>query len=222
MEARYFIAGINIIVISLILFMVGYINGIELLMAVSSSNAILGLILTTIGLSYSIPSVKYLVRTVDTYSLLIAKILEDLGIVNPVITLCVSDREYIVYHKGEIYCKDINPGIGLSGKNPYLAIDVSRIAPAITYKSESIREALVNTIVNELSIGSRVLVTRSKEKIAIEITGIDRESIEVLSRPCNALHLIVPIVLYRVTGKTVSIVNEVVRGDRYSIEAVLK
>ncbi len=65
-------------------------------------------------------------------------------------------------------------------------------------------------------------MTRSKEKIAIEITGIDRESIEVLSRPCNALHLIVPIVLYRVTGKTVSIVNEVVRGDRYSIEAVLK
>ncbi len=222
MEPRYFIAGINIVLISSILFILGLTYNMDLLKAVSASNIILGIILVTIGLSYHIPSLKYLIALLDTYTSSITKTLEDMNILNPLITLCSGDKELLVYHTGEIVCNEIMPGIGLASNKPYVSIDVSPISNVIEFKGGSLKEMLYNVLIGDLALGSRLNVQVSDNKVVIEILELEKDLVGLVSKSSNIVHMVILPLIYRVYGRTPTIINEYVRSNRYYVEVLLE
>ncbi len=221
MEYRYVISGSNILLVSIFLFITGYIFGEKILVGLSSSFLILGIIFLSIGLTYTEPLKNFYNLSRKLYVRLTNRIIEDLGLLTGmVIYACRSNEQsYIVYSKDIIKCENIFEGIGISENKPYVAFSLKLDDDEYTYiKSLELKQLIEQVFIHRYGLASTVNIRINKDSISIEFISVNNEIIEYLKQPSNIIHGLIPLYIMLNTDKDTYVVNEDIVGNNYVIK----
>jgi len=195
-DYRYVVIGLNILAISAGFVIISILQNLEVLLGISFSIMILGVIILSIGLTYVEPLDKLYRASYRIISLLFTKILEDSDLLyGGVLRTCLNDKNLLVLgHKG-VSCKDAYPGIGVVGGKVFVAIPLSMLIKSypLLEGSENIideytlESVIKEKIVHEYSICRDVKVERKNDVVKITYYGLRKEVIDLVKKPVNPL-----------------------------------
>jgi hypothetical protein len=221
LEYRYVISGSNILLVSILLFVIGYIFGDKILIGLSSSFMIIGIIFLSIGLTYAEPLKNFYSLSKKLYARLTNRIIEDLGLLTGMtIYACRSnDQSYIVYSKDIIKCENILEGIGISESKPYIAILFKLDDNEYAYiKSLELKQLIEQVFIYRYGLASTVNTRVNKDSIDIEFISVNNEIIEYLKQPGNIIHGLIPLYIMLNTDKNTYVIDEDIVGNNYIIK----
>ena len=225
MEYRYLLAGINISLVSIVFIVFGIFSGNSIVLGVSLSMLILGILLTTIGLTY-VPPLHDLLKTYSNDLTVFAnKLLEDSGLVSShEIRICYSkDIIQAVFANGAIDCGKVLPGIGIVNNVSYISFPVKDIVSVLETEYSigegvDLRDYLKDILVNRYVVSRDIIVDRENGVFKIELWSLTKDARDLLNKPINPIRIIVPVFVSRFFEKNIIVIDEEIVGNNYIIK----
>lgn len=195
MNARLFVFGINIIVISLILVVYSVLVSDNSLIGVAVSVGLVGGVLVVYSTTPQDPSVMALTSYSEILVNAVTSTLEDLDLLES--NICAvrrTNNTLLVYSKTPCPI-EVDPGLGFTSGSPYLAIPVktpielteSSSEPAVT----QLERNLVTLLVDEYSACRTVRVEEEGGFIRVYIAGLAETLRQYCERPVDPYALLV-------------------------------
>lgn len=222
LDTRYIILGANIMAVSVLIGIYGYIVASTQLIGVSLSSLLIGAIITVLGFSYDEPTTSLLIDYSRVLSKSISTVLEDLRLSNMLPSTFVKDGKiYLIL--SNMYPENIdvlNPGVNIVDGNP---IYITMLKDTVRGESSldnlyDIESRLKDILVREYGICDRLELVSGEEGLRLRLYGVDRRILEVPLTPFNPLDLMVIMVSTDVIGRGLITRNRVIEGDSYVVE----
>lgn len=204
MNMRFVVLGLNIIIVSSLVAIYGYIVNEPALIGVGASTGMLGGVLVVLAYVPVEPSQEAISSYLATIVNGITTVLEDLDLLN--YKLCVDNTKgkstLLVYSKTDCP-RSPNPGIGQHLHMPYLSIptgifqDVFKLE---TVTSSSLEDALSNMMVSVLGVCRVVKVEIRGDFIVVDVIGISRVLLDYLKYPVDPVTVITTILVTKLTN----------------------
>ncbi len=223
MESKYLIVGLNILGVSLLLGIYGYLVNDSRLIGVALSGVMAGTVISVLGWTHT----EYAVNLYADYYRLVRNIviplMEDLGLTGVLPSVIFSKgKAYLFVSPGKPILDKISGSvIGIYEGIPYIAVPIPEDLPEVGratrgYELESVlRDVLINTY----GIGSNVEVTLGSD-IKILIYNVPTHNIHLSKDPLNPVDLALLITTARSLHRSLVLKERVIRGDVY--QAILK
>ena len=224
MEYRYVITGASIIAISTVFMIFSLLTSNNVVLGISLSTLVLGVVLLALGLTYIEPVselMRYYVSDLDIFT---TRILEDMGIAsNYRFKVCFNEgRVFAVFTNGGIKCSDINLGVGIIGDSAYVAIPLTNVVSRIDKLLEASRPELIDyvreVLVSTYGICRDVRVRRESDLVTVELILMSREAKQLMKTPINPPRMTTLSALARYFNSSVEIVEEDIVGDNYVLK----
>ena len=224
MEYRYVITGASIIAISTVFMIFSLLTGNNVVLGISLSTLVLGVVLLALGLTYIEPVselMRYYVSDLDIFT---TRILEDMGIAsNYRFKVCFNEgRVFAIFTNGGIKCSDINLGVGIIGDSAYVAIPLTNVVSRIDKLLEASRPELIDyvreVLVSTYGICRDVRVRRESDLVTVELILMSREAKQLMKTPINPPRMTTLSALARYFNSSVEIVEEDIVGDNYVLK----
>ncbi|RLG82186.1 MAG: hypothetical protein DRO40_08275 [Thermoprotei archaeon] len=225
MEYRYLLAGINISLISIVFIVFGIFSGNSIVLGISLSTLVLGVLLITIGLTY-VPPLHDLLKTYSNDLTMFAnKLLEDSGLISShEIRICYNkDIIQAVFTNGAIDCRKVLPGIGIVDNVPYISFPVKDIVSILETEYSigegiELRDYLKDILVNRYIVSRDIIVDRENSVFKIELWSLTKDAKELLNKPVNPIRIIVPVFVSRFFERNIIVMDEEIIGNNYVIK----
>ncbi len=199
-------AGANIAVVSLFAVLYGIFSNSPQIMGLGLSGILAGLGLIGAGSS---PPEGPSVALGEIISLLLnalTSITEEFDLTNSSLMVVGGNDAKIVVSPKETP-SSINPGVGVTGGTPYLAIPLGHIleeiSPLNNIDEVSLRNTLSDIVITHLNVGKLVDTTLlAPGVLRVSIAGLRDEISELEGKyPISPLTILLLAILYRLTGK---------------------
>lgn len=225
MDYRYVVVGVNIIALSIGFIIFALLEKLELVLGISLSVLLLGIIVLSIGLTYIEPLDKLYRTAYRIISLMFIKILEDSNLIyNNVIRTCLSDKNLLLISHQGINCRDIYPGIGVLDGKPFIAIPLSLLSPAfleygtISHLDEYELESIIRSnILHAYNMGRDVKVNIEKDDLFITFYGLRREVIDIVKKPINPIKVLIVAIVSAYIGREIVLKGNEIIEDNYTV-----
>ena len=225
MEYRYLLAGINISLVSIVFIVFGIFSGNSIVLGVSLSTLVLGILLVTIGLTY-IPPLRELLKTYSNDLTIFAnKLLEDSGLVSShEIRICYNkDIIQAVFANGAIDCRKVLPGIGVADNVSYISFPIKDLVSVLETEYSigegvDLRDYLRDILVNRFVVSRDIIINRENGVFKIKLWSLSRDAIDLLNKPFNPIRIIVPVFVSRFFEKNITVMDEEIVGNNYIIK----
>ncbi len=225
MEYRYLLAGINISLVSIVFIVFGIFSNNSIVLGTSLSTLVLGILLTTIGLTYIPPLHELLKNYSNDLTIFANKLLEDSGLVsNHEIRICYSnDIIQAVFTNGAIDCKKVLPGVGVVNNVSYISFPVKDLVSVLETEYSigegvDLRDYLRDILVNRYIISRDIIVDKEDGVFKIELWSLTKDARDLLNKPVNPVRIIVPVCVSRFFERNISVVDEEIVGNHYIIK----
>jgi hypothetical protein len=185
MDTRYVILGLSILSIMAGFIIYGLYTGMESLIGVALSLAVLGGVFVTVGYTYHDPLSDVLLKYSDLISQVVLKIYEDLELLGreKIHTCLRNDGVLVVYARNNIPCSDVEPGFGLYRNTPYIAF---------LLKKEGIESSEPREVISSLGLADNVVVFRDEKHVSINLSRLRKELLRDGWKPLNPIQVLVP------------------------------
>lgn len=220
MQPRLVVLGVNLIVISLTMGLLGWFSREHYILGIAASIALFGIVSLTIGLGHREPSIEFIARYTDSLRNTILTLLDHLNI-NPVNLYAIpKDKDvYLIATRTEKPPRDPKPFIRIDKDNLYLSIE---IPPPKDYVPESIELDRVDNYIRDLvvsrySIASSVSVSVRDNNITILLEGIDPQLIDFIKKPLSPVTVFIITSMARVLNKSLALRNEIIGDNSLTI-----
>ncbi len=221
MDYRYVVIGLNIIVLSGGFIIISLIQGLEILLGISFSALILGIVILFIGLTYVEPLDKLYRASYRVISILFTKVLEDTNLIyGATIRTCLSDSNLLLLGQKGISCEEVYPGIGVVKGRAFIAVPLSMIVPIEVSGEETIDEYGLESIIRERIVSMYnlcrdVRVEKKENTLRITFYGLRKEVLDLIRKPINPLKFLVLGIVSLSLRREVVFRNEEVIEDNY-------
>jgi len=201
MDLRLVSLGVGLLTVSAGFTLYSLYMGIGSLAGASLSMGVLGAVILVIGYTYRDPLSDIMQQYSNTALMLLAKIYEDLGLLNDeVIEACrTSEGVLVVYSKDPIQCSEAKPGLGLASGTPYMALLVRETQPETNDPEQ---------VISKLGLAGNTIIHSNEGRIAVELVNVRKELITGGWRPLNPVQVLVPAYLALTLGKNVMLEHE--------------
>lgn len=225
MEYRYLLAGINILLVSIVFIVFGVFNSNSTVLGVSLSILVLGILLVVIGLTYVHPLHDLIKLYSYDLTTFINKLVEDSGLISGhEIRICYNkENTQAVFSNGIIDCRKVLPGIGIIDNTTYISLPIKDLISNLEIEYTPVegidlRDYLKDVIVSRYAISRDVLINKEKGVIKIEILSLTKDTGELLNKPVNPVRIIVPTLISRFFERDATIIDEEIIGSNYIIK----
>ena len=224
MEYRYVVTGASVTAISAVFIAFSIFTGNNVVLGVSLSTLVLGVVLLTLGLTYVEPVSELMRYYVGDLDIFVTRILEDMGIAsNYRFKVCFNEgKVFAVFTNGGIKCGDISLGVGIIGDSAYVAIPLTNVVSRIDKLLEVSRPELIDyvreVLVSTYGICRDVRVWRESNLITVELILMSREAKQLMKTPINPPRMTTLLALARYFNSSVEIVEEDIVGDNYVLK----
>ncbi|MCD6195866.1 MAG: hypothetical protein J7J82_03690 [Staphylothermus sp.] len=223
MDYRYVIIGLNILAISTGFVIISILQNLEVLLGISFSVMILGVIILSIGLTYVEPLDKLYRASYRIISLLFTKILEDSDLLyGGVVKTCLGDKNLLVLSHRRVSCNDVYPGIGVVGGKVFIAIPLSMLTSSYPLEGSgnvideySLESIFREKIIHEYNICKDIRVEKTGDEVKITYYGLRKEVIDLVKKPVNPLKYISIALLSVVSNREAVFKEEELVEDNY-------
>ena len=229
MEFRYVIAGVSAILISAAFVAFSVLTGNTTVLGVSLSTLVLGIVVATIGLTYTEPLGELLKHYAVDTGILLTRLLEDAGLAGQHKLLACSSGNSVlaVFSEKKIECRDVEAGIGIRNGTVYLAVPLSAtsraIESALSGEGEARRELadyLRGVLVESLRLARDLRAYILGDGTArVELAGLSDDARRLARSPVNPLRLAVVAALAGYGGGAAEILEEEFTGSTYTVRA---
>ncbi|WP_440060230.1 hypothetical protein ACSU1N_03580 [Thermogladius sp. 4427co] len=215
MIVRNLIAGLNIIAVSLLLLIYGFLNNSGPIIGISSSILVVGIVIVFTSLGTSEGITLSLREYSETASIALAAILEDADSlrVKPVYVRNPDGGEFIVFFKGTPSGR-VRPGVGYSDA-PYLALPVRNML--VNHEAIADESELKEALCSERGLCDNVHLVEEEGSLRLVFVNVPSETRELLSYPLNPLVVACLVAVGRIRGRPVRLSDISIVGSNVEI-----
>ncbi len=222
MEPRIASIGLNIIIFSLAFIVISLIEGMEILLGVSFTSLLLGIIFLTIGVTYIEPLEKMLKESFQLSLNILNKLVEDTRLVDSnIVFTCTEPFTAIIISKKNLPCDKLSPGVGVYGETPYIMIPYTsetKEGEWVNLHIEGLRSRLRSEILGKFSLAKDIEIIPKSNEVTIILHDMYREITEYAKNPFNPVKIILAKILSETIKGGIVIEREEISGNTYRVE----
>ncbi len=220
MQPRLIVLGVNLIVVSLIVGLIGWFSREYYILGIAASISLFGIVSLTIGLGHREPSMEFVTRYTEALRNTVLTLLDHLGI-NPANLYAIPKGRnvYLVATSMDNPPKNPEPFIRIDKDSPYLGIE---IPPPKDYIPETIPLNEISSYIKELiasryAIAGNVSAHVEDNTITILLENIDPQLLDFIKKPLSPVTVFILVSTARVLNKSLALRNEVIEDNSLTI-----
>ncbi len=217
MEWRYVVAGVNVLLFSVILAAAGVVSGAYGLAGVAASSALVGVVLVGLGFLYSEPLHTLFRDYSAVVQGLVSRLVEDLGVLDRgVLGACPRDGGVVVFaSSGGLDCDSVVPGVYAVGDTVYIAVEGGRLVAGV--EGGSLEEVLRELLIGRYGVCRGVHVERVAGGFRVTLTGVGDAVTGVLGWPLNPVDAVLLAAVAVAVGRLVTVGERRLVGRDYIV-----
>lgn len=208
--------GANIAVVSALASIYGLLSGNPQLVGVGLSGIITGLAILGVGTTPREGPRESLLEALKLLLNSHASILESIDLLTHNLWIVKGDPPLLIATLAG-RAERVDPGVGVWGGSPYLAIPLSGVAEEVGGLGElsepALRNALSDLLTVEYQVAGVVDVVLEDGVVRVSLLGVGGEFRRLQGYPLDPLVLLLLVLLYRLTGRGLRLVDYNVVGD---------